>query len=153
MKAISLHQPWASFIAAGIKKQETRAYAPPVSYIGKRIAIHAAKRPVDEAGYQWAERNHIPRRNIPFGVVVCTVLFGGAYQVGEGKEGRQLLPIIAKLPGPLNIDMICPDEFGDYSPGRWIWYFSNQKIFDPPIPEIGRQKFWEWNPQTIGKVV
>jgi hypothetical protein len=45
MLAISLHQPWASMIAAGIKRFETRAYPPPKSFeIGGWIAIHAAKK-------------------------------------------------------------------------------------------------------------
>lgn len=42
MKAISLWQPWASLIAAGVKSIETRGW--PTNYRGQ-IAIHAAKRP------------------------------------------------------------------------------------------------------------
>jgi activating signal cointegrator 1 len=41
IKAISLHQPWASLIARGYKKYETRSW--PTSYRGP-IAIHAAKK-------------------------------------------------------------------------------------------------------------
>ncbi|MCB1462115.1 MAG: ASCH domain-containing protein [Nitratireductor sp.] len=44
MKAISLWQPWASLIAAGVKPYETRHWSPPRELIGQRIAIHAAKR-------------------------------------------------------------------------------------------------------------
>ena len=44
MKAITLHQPWASLIAEGIKTIETRSWAPSREIIGQRIAIHAAKR-------------------------------------------------------------------------------------------------------------
>lgn len=43
MKAISLWQPWATLIASGAKKIETRGWA--TSHRG-RIAIHAAKRKV-----------------------------------------------------------------------------------------------------------
>ena len=46
MKAISLHQPWASLIAVGIKTIETRSWAPPKALIGQRIAIHAAKKTI-----------------------------------------------------------------------------------------------------------
>ncbi len=45
MKAISLHQPWASLLATGIKPHETRSWRPPKQLIGERIAIQAAKRP------------------------------------------------------------------------------------------------------------
>ena len=41
MKALTLHQPWASLIACGAKRIETRSWPPPKSLIGKRIAIHA----------------------------------------------------------------------------------------------------------------
>ena len=44
MKAISLHQPWASLITVGAKTIETRSWAPPKALIGQRIAIHATKR-------------------------------------------------------------------------------------------------------------
>lgn len=41
MKALSLHQPWASAIALGLKHLETRSWA--TSYRGP-LAIHAARR-------------------------------------------------------------------------------------------------------------
>jgi hypothetical protein len=46
MKVLSLHQPWASLIALGVKTIETRSWSAPTSLVGQRIAIHAAaKRP------------------------------------------------------------------------------------------------------------
>ncbi|HKS17099.1 MAG TPA: hypothetical protein VJU16_07285, partial [Planctomycetota bacterium] len=42
MKALSLIEPWASLVALGHKKVETRSWCPPPSAIGKRIAIHAS---------------------------------------------------------------------------------------------------------------
>lgn len=44
MKAISLWQPWASLIAAGVKPFETRHWAPPDWLVGQTIAICAAKK-------------------------------------------------------------------------------------------------------------
>ena len=41
MKAITLHQPWASLVAVGAKTVETRSWKPPC--IGERIAIQAGK--------------------------------------------------------------------------------------------------------------
>ncbi|MYE38465.1 MAG: ASCH domain-containing protein [Candidatus Spechtbacteria bacterium SB0662_bin_43] len=43
MKVITLHQPWASLIALGIKDIEARSWSPPQRLIGETIAIHAAK--------------------------------------------------------------------------------------------------------------
>lgn len=46
MKAISLHQPWATCIAMKWKTIETRTHARFKSLVGQRIAIHAAKKVV-----------------------------------------------------------------------------------------------------------
>jgi activating signal cointegrator 1 len=40
---LSLHQPWASLIAIGAKRFETRSWPAPNAMIGRSIAIHAAK--------------------------------------------------------------------------------------------------------------
>ena len=52
MKAISLWQPWASAIAAGVKTVETRSW--PTSYRGP-LAIHAAKRWTAQEEAFWVE--------------------------------------------------------------------------------------------------
>ena len=46
MKAVTLHQPYASLVALEVKTIETRTWPTPKSLVGQRIAIHAAKKPV-----------------------------------------------------------------------------------------------------------
>lgn len=60
MKAITLTQPWATLVAIGAKKIETRSWA--TGYRG-RLAIHAAKG-ASEIG--WPQLNHICRNTEPF---------------------------------------------------------------------------------------
>lgn len=43
LPCISIHQPWASFIAHGIKTTEGRTHTRFAHLVGKRIAIHATK--------------------------------------------------------------------------------------------------------------
>ena len=43
-QGLSLHQPWATLIAAGVENIETRSWPPPQNLIGQHIAIHAAKK-------------------------------------------------------------------------------------------------------------
>ncbi|MFH1833912.1 MAG: ASCH domain-containing protein [bacterium] len=43
MKALTLWQPWAHIVCAGIKKVENRRWRPPRHAIGQRLAIHAGK--------------------------------------------------------------------------------------------------------------
>lgn len=44
MKCISLHQPWAQWVVAGLKTIETRTHNRFASLKGQRIAIHASMR-------------------------------------------------------------------------------------------------------------
>ena len=50
MYAITLHQPWASLIALGLKTVETRSWPAPARLVGQRIAVHAGKRLVRQPG-------------------------------------------------------------------------------------------------------
>ena len=43
MKVISLHQPWASWVALGWKTIETRTHSRFKNLVGQTIGIHAAK--------------------------------------------------------------------------------------------------------------
>lgn len=51
MRALTVKNPWALFIALGWKRIENRDWAPPAHLVGKRIAIHAGAgkcRPIDQ---------------------------------------------------------------------------------------------------------
>mgnify|MGYP002781223570 CR=1 FL=1 len=43
LKAITLHQPWASIIVGGHKTIENRSWRPDPSHIGSYIALHAGR--------------------------------------------------------------------------------------------------------------
>lgn len=140
MKALSLWQPWASFIAIGAKPFETRAWSPPLWLIG--IAIHAAKKAVDADNRAWAREHGI--EELPMGAVVCTAILAGAYRVGPSRVGTGLR-IIAALPGSREMAVISADEFGDYSDGRWAWLLADVARLRQPVPARGAQGFWDWS--------
>lgn len=56
MKALTLHQPYASLVALGVKTIETRSWPAPKSLIGQHIAIHAG-----------AKLPEVARRGAPIG--------------------------------------------------------------------------------------
>ena len=66
MKALTLHQPWATLIAAGVKTMETRSWGPPESLIGHRIALHAGKQIIKSrnglGAATWEMMNTLVRR-------------------------------------------------------------------------------------------
>ena len=133
MKAITLHQPWASLIAAGIKTIETRSWAPPRRLIGQRIAIHASRKRevsgklhpetllavLDLFGHGWGGR-------IPLGAVVATALLADARQVAIARVGRVLAS------SPSYTGWIEPDPHGDFSTGRWLWFLMDVEPCNPP---------------------
>ena len=86
MYAITLHQPWASLIALGIKTVETRSWPAPARLIGHTIVIHAGKRAVRKPGV--AVENEMRarlgedwHRTIPAGAVLATAILGGMARV------------------------------------------------------------------------
>ena len=103
LKAISLHEPWASLIASGHKTLETRSWRPPKRLVGCTIAIHTAKRrPTKEdlrvlqgidpvpKGYQRDPAGVVSATTTtPFGKVLCTARLVAVWQVdSEVMDGQ-----------------------------------------------------------------
>lgn len=141
MKAITLWQPWASLLAIGPKKYETRSWK--TKHRGW-IAIHAAKRfdrlvmdtcakfneELEEMGYR------VGYVRPPLGAVVAVakLIYCG--------ETRCAVNLVADLHEVL--------PYGDYSLGRYVWIFSEIIPVEPAIPAIGGQRVWNWDaPGTI----
>lgn len=132
MRAISLWQPWATAIAVGVKKIETRHWAPPQTVYGQRIAIHAAKRwgPDERAFAAQARifsRGAIPEV-IPLGAIIATCVVSAWRDAWlEDQEGR-----------------ISPMEkyFGNYAPNRYAWVLTGVVPLPSPIPYRGAQGFF-----------
>lgn len=47
MRALTITNPWAVFIALGLKRIENRDWSPPKMHLGTTIAIHAGKKSVN----------------------------------------------------------------------------------------------------------
>ena len=158
MKAKTLWQPWATLIAEGFKTIETRSQPPPHFLMGHRIAIHAGKRPVRirewsyamrYAMYHDSEDSRLPS-DWPYGVVVATARLACAHKV-EWTSGD----MVQLRPGAQPCLTDCAhylragynetiDPFGDFSPGRWLWFLRDVEKVVPPAPAKGSQGWWEW---------
>lgn len=154
MKAISLWQPWASLLACGAKKYETRSWA--TSYRGP-IAIHASKRPFDTDVYFDRELhpfvNELNLPNIysfgelPYGCIIATAEIVGCYRIYDTVDNGIH---IVKCPNNKydfdKVEYISVTEraFGDWTEGRFAWEFKNMLMLPSPIPAKGRQRLWNW---------
>lgn len=157
MKAISLWQPWASLVAIGAKRFETRSWAPPKGLLGQRIAIHSAKAPksvtlrhvsrevkheMGEAFYRSDLSMSELAGGLPRGAIVCTAELAAFWPITPQSDGRTTLS--PDFNGDLSrLVLFTPDCFGDYSPSRWIWALNYVRRLEIPIPFKGRQGFFD----------
>lgn len=130
VKALTLHQPWASLIAAGLKQYETRSW--PTSYRGL-LAIHAGQQSGDfdlTAVLTDKERTKLPAE-LPSGAIVCI-----AHLVDVVKSEA-----ISSDP---EFEVSRESRLGNFAPGRYGWKLELVKVFDPPVPARGAQGLWNW---------
>lgn len=143
VKALTLWQPWATLIAIGAKKIETRSWS--TSYRGP-LAIHAAKRwkedqsaicglpPFKSRLEKWGYR----KDNLPLGSVLAVVDLVEVYEIGEQVRGGELL---RRIRGDDWLDEL---HFGDYTIGRYAWVLESVKRLAEPIPARGRLALWDF---------
>src|SRR5690625_4797093 len=141
MRAITIRQPWATLIATGAKKIETRSW--PTNYRGT-LLIHAGKSKQDlsvaQAFSQWAGPMWEPftrPNDLPFGAVVAMA---------------DLVDCVDMTPE--RIERVSPVEsrFGHYEPGHYMWHLDNVRKLDKPIPATGRLGLWRPDTELLAAV-
>lgn len=139
MKAITIWQPWAGALAAGIKENETRSW--PTKYRGP-IAIHSAMKAIQ---HTWSNlyMNNEAREVISRRLDLPEIFDGPAtFPMGCILATAELVDCIKITPE--YIATLTPDELalGDYTLGRYAWKLENVKLLPEPIPAKGRQGLW-----------
>ena len=129
MKAITLWQPWATLVANGIKRYETRTWRP--LHTGP-LAIHAAGRHSFHPQYMKAANMDIlmpdlKMANLPFGAVVAVVDLVSCVEMTE-----QMIEEQSKY----------EKLVGYWIVGRWAWKFDNVRPLRTPITYLGHQGIW-----------
>ena len=167
MKALTLHEPYASLIASGRKRFETRGWPPPRGLIGERIAIHAAKhrgptvRAAIEQHYPgFRVTCPLPRATdalhaahadgrilrFPLGRIIATARLVEASQVIEEAidDGSAAAGFarVRSLDVPLR-KWAPTDAYGDYRLGRWLWWLEGVRLLPTPRWATGRQGLWD----------
>lgn len=141
LRVLSLWQPWATLMAIGAKRWETRSWA--TKYTGL-VAIHASKRNTREirelAGRgPFAEALGDLAAQLPFGKVVAIGrLFRchAAEDIGGEMERRLMTNAGNEEPDVIQQLTAYRRElaFGDYAPGRFAWQFVEVQPLRFPIP-------------------
>ncbi|MBD2683330.1 MULTISPECIES: ASCH domain-containing protein [Nostoc] len=133
IKAISLHQPWASLIPMGLKKYETRSWS--TSYRGPLLICAAKKTSTPQKlthNYLFEKYqqilvdtdNYIEWDDLPFGCAVALV---------------ELTACISMTQAFINQQSLSELDTGDWRIGRMAWKLDNIRRIVQPIPIIGKQ--------------
>ena len=130
MKVISLWQPWASFMAWGIKKIETRHWPLPKNITGP-IAIHATKKIVKIQNPYFDDvlwGRNVVYDDLPKGFILCYF-----------DKVRCVKITTPKIPD-------YPERaFGNYEIDRYMWIMEGLNVLPWPVMIQGRQGIWNWN--------
>lgn len=129
IKAITLWQPWASFMALGLKPDETRSWA--TDYRGPLAIAAAFKEPKSEIPLDLLRLGIDKLGNYqgwPRGKVLCVV------------DLIEIYTSTGVISNPENIKY----ALGNYAKGRKIWRTTMLQVFDEPIPCKGHQSLWDW---------
>jgi activating signal cointegrator 1 len=136
MKALTLTQPWASLVAIGAKRIETRSWY--TAYRGP-LAIHAAKGfPAWAKEFAEVERalGRVPGR-IPLACIVATA------RLVRVRKTQDIEPTISAV----------ERHYGDYSWGRFAWILEDVVALPEPIYAKGALGLWNWEPAANTDVV
>jgi hypothetical protein len=142
MKALTLWQPWASLVALGEKKVETRVWE--TKYRGP-LAIHAAAQlPPKWLGVSQCTSEF--RRELADVLLVRTPHLDS--RVKDLARGAVLciVRLVAIERAERVAGILCQREliFGNYEEGRYAWFFEMVEKFDDPIPAKGNRMLWNW---------
>lgn len=131
MKALPLWQPWASLVALGAKRVETRGYPPSRLglHAGQRIAIHATKR---ESELWLCDYDYfcdfVPDPDaLPLGALIATCTLARAAEITEASAAE----LLERNPQE--------HAFGYYVPGRWAWVLADVVALPAPVYFRGSQ--------------
>ena len=143
MRAISLWQPWATFVALGLKKFETRSWG--TAYRGP-LLIHAAKRPMTGI-----EKELVYYLKNEYGDL-CACLNNAEFPLGALVASCELVDCLQSWKDfdPLKFDPLEYD-LGNYEAGRFAWKLLSIKALEP-IPFKGSQGFFHVPDSVLGVV-
>lgn len=167
-RAISLHQPWASLVALGIKKYETRSWS--TKFRGRLLICSAKKAYTSDStidGLLVSNRtNDICQLSglglfheitldfldchLPLGKVLCVVDLVNCWEMKSyPKHGKYYNSrnegIVTLHPGrEIMIETVPELEqlCGDWQTGRYAWELANLMPLPEPIPIKGKQGLW-----------
>lgn len=161
-RGLTLTQPWATLMALGAKKIETRGWSTP--YRGP-VLIHAARSmPLFAQKLCGTEHFWVTLANrldlgekaslrslvtaLPRGAAVAVARLVGCVAVSELAQPRLFAQHRFELPPPGSAEL----AFGDYSLDRYCWFFDDIRALVTPIPCHGALGLWEVESDVLDQI-
>ena len=151
MKAISIKQPWAYLIAAGIKDIENRTWKCPEKYIGKRVMIHASKTEYETPMYLLTDEQYDSimqekrieiNNSIEYGCIIGSVeIVACVVNHSSIWAEKTKLPTVGDVLEDIHFlgKVQNPDSI------IYNWMLANPIMFEEPIMNVkGKLGFWEY---------
>jgi len=141
LKAISVKQPWAYLICAGMKPIENRTWPLPEKYKGERVFIHTSGKPEKEPYKLFNDEQAVAIDSIILDV--CEAYDNTSQIIGSVCFVDCVInhPSIWAEKSPMEIR-----DGKEFLIGKPIynWVLSNPVLFDKPIENVkGKLSFWD----------
>jgi len=144
LKAITIHQPYASLIAVGCKTIETRSWV--TKYRGQ-LAIHASRKFTYGVIDVLCRLNQIWRETMKS----LGIDYEKGFRISPLPHGAVIAT--CRLVDCILITELYAAEltdhertFGDYTRGRFAWLLEDVRMLPKPVPAKGMQRLWNWTP-------
>ncbi|MEU0967854.1 hypothetical protein ABZ357_21345 [Streptomyces sp. NPDC005917] len=123
-RALTVRQPWAALIAAGLKPVENRSWALPASFAGP-LLIHAGTKNDADGWRAPGVREALEGWPVTYGAIVA-VVDRVTCHLGEG---------------------CCADRWGEH--GAFHWVLEDVRRLPEPIRATGRLSLWRPEPEAV----
>lgn len=133
-------QPWAMFIAIGLKTWETSsrdtAYRGPLLIYASRKILPEGRLIYEKVKLILGPDRDLPAfESLPRGVILCQVKLESTSRTEDILASGEITFLERAL--------------GDYGPGRFAWRLALLKKYDPRWPAKGRPGLWDF--QGLGE--
>ena len=150
MKTISVKQPWAYLLCAGIKPIENRTWELPEKYKGKRVLIHASAKWDDRhrnmshlfTNDQWEAMDENTRRIMAGGVLDTSAIIGSVVFTDSVINHQSVWAEKTHM-AKLGEHELPSCLYNPYKP-IYNWVASDPILFDKPIAAKGKLSFWDF---------
>lgn len=151
MPALSITEPWATLMAIGVKRIETRSWR--TAYRGP-IALHAAKK---FTGAEWeltctdSPINRALRDGgVPWSEIGTHLCIADVFASSRGHVIATARLVKCVLITDANRGQVPEAEwtFGNFAAGRFAWVFRDVVRLPEPVPAKGALGLWSWKPPS-----